>query len=364
MWSLAAAAAGARARGARRARRTRASASFVKTREPWQRADATLANLDDAARPRDATTAPRSSAARAPSSCVQIAGGGADELLRTLRGLGNVERPQPAGRRSRGRRLARRSARRRPCASARWCSSSRGLALGTRWRSGSASSLRSPGRSRTTSTSTSRASRRSCARSATPSRSSRRRTAPRSSQPAASRSHNGSFDDERARRPRAGRADLAAQPRRRAGRRADEPLARAPHSAASTSCTASSPALPSLSYLALRDAESLAVATFFSPERLGVSARARAARAAARADRRAARRRREETAAAAAVRFPGDVPASSPKASTRRCSSRRTKERLIVLEWRPTERPLHARRAAHARRASGLAARHCSARSR
>ena len=49
------------------------------------------------------------------------------------------------------------------------------------------------------------------------------------------------------------------------------------------------PGLPSLSYLALRDAAALTVATFFSPERLSLSARAHAPRAAARAARRAAR---------------------------------------------------------------------------
>ncbi len=49
------------------------------------------------------------------------------------------------------------------------------------------------------------------------------------------------------------------------------------------------PGVPSLSYLALRDTEALAVATFFSPERLFYPARQGAAHSAARPDRRAAR---------------------------------------------------------------------------
>ena len=99
------------------------------------------------------------------------------------------------------------------------------------------------------------------------------------------------------------------------------------------------PALPSLSYLALRDAESLdrrdvllARAPRYPP------GRAQRERLLGRIDALLATS--EDTAAAAAARFPGDVPRSCPRASTRRCSSPRSKERLIVLEWRPTERPL------------------------
>ena len=88
----------------------------------------------------------------------------------------------------------------------------------------------------------------------------------------------------------------------------------------------------------MRDAESLAVATFFSPERLVVSTRARAAGAAARANRPAARRV-EDTAAAAAARFPGAYRIVSEGVDTTLFEPAE-KERRIVLEWRPTERPL------------------------
>src|SRR5947199_4309599 len=64
------------------------------------------------------------------------------------------------------------------------------------------------------------------------------------------------------------------------------------------------PGLPSLSYLALRDAQALAVATFLSPERLGYPpGRAQRDRLLARLDALVATS--EETAAAAAERFPG-----------------------------------------------------------
>src|SRR5437660_10053702 len=64
------------------------------------------------------------------------------------------------------------------------------------------------------------------------------------------------------------------------------------------------PGLPSLSYLALRDAQALAVATFLSPERLGYPpGRAQRDRLLARLDALVATT--EATAEAAAVRFPG-----------------------------------------------------------
>src|SRR5204863_8060304 len=64
------------------------------------------------------------------------------------------------------------------------------------------------------------------------------------------------------------------------------------------------PGLPSLSYLALRDAAALTVATFFSPERLSYPpARARRERLLGRLDALLATS--EETAEAAAARFPG-----------------------------------------------------------
>jgi predicted metal-dependent phosphoesterase TrpH len=98
------------------------------------------------------------------------------------------------------------------------------------------------------------------------------------------------------------------------------------------------PGLPSLSYLALRDASALTVATFFSQERLAYPpARTRRERLLGRLDALLATS--EETAAAAAERFPGryelvpagvDLEAFAPA----------PKRDLIVLEWRPTERPL------------------------
>src|SRR5882724_1564699 len=98
------------------------------------------------------------------------------------------------------------------------------------------------------------------------------------------------------------------------------------------------PGLPSLSYLALRDAASLTVATFFSPERLSYPpARTRRERLLGRLDALLATS--EETAAAAAERFPGryelvplgvDLDLFAPAA----------KRRLVTLEWRQTERQL------------------------
>ena len=71
------------------------------------------------------------------------------------------------------------------------------------------------------------------------------------------------------------------------------------------------PGLPSLSYLALRDAEALAVATFFSPERLFYPpGKAQRARLLGRIDALLATS--EETAEAAAERFPGDYTVISP----------------------------------------------------
>src|SRR5436190_14619966 len=98
------------------------------------------------------------------------------------------------------------------------------------------------------------------------------------------------------------------------------------------------PALPSLSYLALRDAESLTVATFFSPERLSYPpGRAQRERLLGRIDQLLAVS--EGTAAAAAVRFPGAYGIVSEGVDTTLFEPAE-KERRIVLEWRPTERPL------------------------
>jgi predicted metal-dependent phosphoesterase TrpH len=98
------------------------------------------------------------------------------------------------------------------------------------------------------------------------------------------------------------------------------------------------PALPSLSYLALREAESLAAATFFSPDRLSYPpGRAQRERLLGRLDILLATS--EDTANAAALRFPGDYRLVSEGVDTSLFEPA-DKERLIVLELRQTERPL------------------------
>src|SRR5438874_9400643 len=98
------------------------------------------------------------------------------------------------------------------------------------------------------------------------------------------------------------------------------------------------PGLPSLSYLALRDARALAVATFLSPERLGYPpGKAQRERLLARIDALVATS--EETAEAAALRFPGDYTVVSPGVDLDLFRPGE-KRRLAVLEWRPAERPL------------------------
>jgi predicted metal-dependent phosphoesterase TrpH len=98
------------------------------------------------------------------------------------------------------------------------------------------------------------------------------------------------------------------------------------------------PGLPSLSYLALRDAHALAVATFLSPERLGYPpGRAQRERLLGRIDALLATS--ERTAEAAAERLPGDYRVVTPGVDIElfRPSPKR---RLIVYEWRPAERAL------------------------
>ena len=98
------------------------------------------------------------------------------------------------------------------------------------------------------------------------------------------------------------------------------------------------PGLPSISYLALRDAPSLAVATFFSAERLGYPpARAQRARLLARLDALTAVG--EEVADAAKQRFPGDY-RIVPLGVDLELFQPQRKRRTAVLEWRPTDRPL------------------------
>jgi predicted metal-dependent phosphoesterase TrpH len=98
------------------------------------------------------------------------------------------------------------------------------------------------------------------------------------------------------------------------------------------------PGLPSLSYLALRDADSLAVATFLSPERLGYPpGKAQRARLLGRIDALLATS--EAMATAAAERFPGDYRIVSEGVDVSLFEPL-PKANRIVLEWRQTERPL------------------------
>jgi predicted metal-dependent phosphoesterase TrpH/glycosyltransferase involved in cell wall biosynthesis len=98
------------------------------------------------------------------------------------------------------------------------------------------------------------------------------------------------------------------------------------------------PGLPSLSYLALRDAQTLAAATFFSPERLGYPpGRAQRERLLGRVDALLAIS--PDTAAAAAERFPGDYRLVSPGVELERFRPAE-KTKAVVLEWRPAERQL------------------------
>src|SRR5205085_8996306 len=96
------------------------------------------------------------------------------------------------------------------------------------------------------------------------------------------------------------------------------------------------PGVPSLSYLALRDAHALAVASFLSADRLGYPpGRAQRERLLGRVDALVAGS--AATAAAAADRFPGDYRVVPLGVDTRLFRPGR-KRRLIVLEWRAAER--------------------------
>jgi predicted metal-dependent phosphoesterase TrpH/glycosyltransferase involved in cell wall biosynthesis len=98
------------------------------------------------------------------------------------------------------------------------------------------------------------------------------------------------------------------------------------------------PGLPSLSYLALRDASALTVATFFSPERLTYPpARTRRERLLTRLDALLATS--EETAKAAAERFPGRYELV-PAGVDLELFTPAEKRKVVVLEWRQSERLL------------------------
>ncbi|HET8605581.1 MAG TPA: glycosyltransferase [Gaiellaceae bacterium] len=98
------------------------------------------------------------------------------------------------------------------------------------------------------------------------------------------------------------------------------------------------PALPSLSYLALRETEALSVATFFSTERLGYPpGRTQREKLLSRIDALLATSQR--TADAAAARFPGDYRVVTGGVDVELFRPA-TKRRLIVVELRQTSRPI------------------------
>ena len=98
------------------------------------------------------------------------------------------------------------------------------------------------------------------------------------------------------------------------------------------------PGLPSLSYLALRDASALTAATFFSADRLGYPpGRAQRERLLGRIDALLATS--EGVMEAAAVRFPGRYELV-PNGIDPELFAPAEKKQVVVLEWRQTERPL------------------------
>ena len=98
------------------------------------------------------------------------------------------------------------------------------------------------------------------------------------------------------------------------------------------------PGLPSISYLALRDAHALTVATFLSPERLAYPpARSRRERLLGRLDALLAPT--EEAATAAAERFPGSYELVPIGVDLERFAPAK-KRNVVVLEYSRPERPL------------------------
>jgi predicted metal-dependent phosphoesterase TrpH len=98
------------------------------------------------------------------------------------------------------------------------------------------------------------------------------------------------------------------------------------------------PGLPSISYLALRDASALTVATFLSAERLAYPpARSRRERLLGRLDALLAPS--EEVAGAARERFPGSYELV-PLGVDLSLFAPGPKREVVVLEWRAAERPL------------------------
>ena len=98
------------------------------------------------------------------------------------------------------------------------------------------------------------------------------------------------------------------------------------------------PGLPSISYLALRDAKALTVATFLSADRLAYPpARSRRERLLGRLDALLATG--SDVADAARERFPGDYELV-PLGVELDLFATTTKRTVVVLEWRQAERPL------------------------
>ncbi len=98
------------------------------------------------------------------------------------------------------------------------------------------------------------------------------------------------------------------------------------------------PALPSLSYLALRDGVGLAVATFLSPERLTYPpGKAQREKLLGRLDALVATS--PDVADAAAERFPGDYRLVSPGVDLSVFRPAAEKRQRIIVEWLPGERP-------------------------
>jgi predicted metal-dependent phosphoesterase TrpH len=98
------------------------------------------------------------------------------------------------------------------------------------------------------------------------------------------------------------------------------------------------PGLPSLSYLALLDAETMTAATFLSPDRLvGPARRTRRDRLLARVDALLATS--EDAAAAAGRRFPGDYRVISPGVDLGGFPAG-SKRRLIAVETNAVDRPV------------------------
>jgi hypothetical protein len=98
------------------------------------------------------------------------------------------------------------------------------------------------------------------------------------------------------------------------------------------------PGLPSLSYLALLDAETLTAATFLSPDRLvGPARRTRRDRLLRRVDALLATS--EEAAVAAARRFPGEYQVVSPGVDVARVKPA-SKRRSIIVETNAVDRPI------------------------